>query len=130
MLSSRLSRRAVGPERSGEPALSEVEWGPAVSFSHKRIFTGSTAPSFVIPTGAKRSGGICGLFQPQTNLHWEHCPQLCHPDRSGAKWRDLLSLSAQTNLHWEHRPQLCHPDRSGAKSNGDLQFTLPATGRL
>jgi hypothetical protein len=31
-LSSRLSRPAVEPKRSGEPALSEVEWGPAVHF--------------------------------------------------------------------------------------------------
>jgi hypothetical protein len=26
---------------------------------------------------------------PQTNLNRSNCPQICHPDRSVAKWRDL-----------------------------------------
>jgi hypothetical protein len=35
----------------------------------------------------------------------------CHPDRSAAQWRDLLSASSiqKSGLSKEH----CHPDRSG-----------------
>ena len=47
----------------------------------------------------------------------------CHPDRSVAKWRDLLCASPHNNpLSNFHRPtQLCHPDRSEAKWR-DLRF--------
>jgi len=40
--------------------------------------------------------------------------QKCHPDRSEAKWRDLLFIIRIIESDWKHRPPLCHPDRSGA----------------
>jgi hypothetical protein len=41
------------------------------SFSHWPISPGSTTPPFVIPTGAKRSGGICGAPFPNATAHVE-----------------------------------------------------------
>jgi hypothetical protein len=62
-LSSRLSRRAVGPEWSwacGPPKEMKNACRPATALY------GSAALPFVIPTGAKRSGGICS----SADLSW------------------------------------------------------------
>jgi Transposase IS200 like len=40
---------------------------------------------------ACRSSTACGpTLQPLANSSWKHPSKLCHPDRSVAKWRDLL----------------------------------------
>jgi hypothetical protein len=44
----------------------------------------------------------------QTSNH----KQKCHPDRSEAKWRDLLSPSHAIESEWKRYPPLCHPERS------------------
>ena len=36
----------------------------------------------------------------------------CHPDRSEAKWRDLLFPLPASNARWQRHPSLCHPERS------------------
>ena len=60
----------------------------------------SHPPNLVIPTGAKRSGGICShppgatkphLPRPEPLRRKSHLLSPCHPDRSEAKWRDLQS---------------------------------------
>jgi hypothetical protein len=56
-----------------------------------------------------------------------HYKQKCHPDRSEAKWRDLLSSQPLSNADWKRLSPLCHPDRSGAKWR-DLQFRGPILG--
>jgi hypothetical protein len=38
--------------------------------------------------------------------------QKCHPDRSAAKWRDLLFILRSIQFEWKRYPFLCHPDRS------------------
>jgi hypothetical protein len=49
---------------------------------------------------------IClGLLHPHQNMN-------CHPDRSEAKWRDLLFSPPETNLEGKPRSSLCHPERS------------------
>src|ERR1700677_4065649 len=48
----------------------------------------TTALAFVISTGAKRSGEICGLL-PTAAVAGHNHPLLCHLDRSEAQWRDL-----------------------------------------
>jgi hypothetical protein len=40
--------------------------------------------------------------------------QKCHPDRSVAKWRDLLFILRSIQSEWKRHPSLCHPDRSVA----------------
>jgi hypothetical protein len=68
--------------------------------------------------------GKTRLLQPQYDLDWKRHPQICHPDRSVAKWRDLLFLHPQCDLHWKRHPQICHPDRSVAKWR-DLRLLHP-----
>ena len=51
---------------------------------------------------------------------------LCHPDRSVAKWRDLLFPRRATDPKWKHHSPLCHPDRSG----GICSAPLPRTQNL
>jgi hypothetical protein len=47
----------------------------------------------------------------------------CHPDRSVAKWRDLLFTIHGIESEWERHPPLCHPDRSGGIcSSADLSW--------
>src|SRR5271170_6593498 len=44
----------------------------------------------------------------------------CHPDRSAAKWRDLLFGQSALKGTWKRRPFLCHPERSrGICSSAD-----------
>ena len=45
-------------------------------------------------------------YQPSTSK------QKCHPDRSEAKWRDLLFLIRTIESAWKRHPPLCHPERS------------------
>jgi hypothetical protein len=53
-----------------------------------------------------------------------YCKMRCHPDRSEAKWRDLLFILRSIESEWKRYPALCHPDRSEAKWR-DLQFSRP-----
>jgi hypothetical protein len=55
----------------------------------------------------------------------------CHPDRSEAKWRDLLFPSIHSPpAQWKRRPPLCHPDRSGGIcSSTDLSWKCFSTRR-
>jgi hypothetical protein len=73
----------------------------------------------VIPTEAKRNG--VKSLRPRSFLRSK---QKCHPDRSEAKWRDLLFIIRNIESEWERRPPLCHPDRSVAEWR-DLQFNGP-----
>jgi hypothetical protein len=67
-------------------------------------------------TGAQRSGGICGapLAPPDFSLSNLNPKQRCHPDRSAAKWRDLLFIIRTIKPEWKRHPLLCHPDRTAA----------------
>jgi hypothetical protein len=135
------------PSRTCLPDRSEAE-GPAANRqaatkphpprpwpSHRK----ATAPNPCLPTGAKRSGGICSHpsggnktppSTPPAIAQENHCSQLCHPDRSEAKRRDLQSpFIPQQHPHLRrpqppHRkattPTFCHPDRSEAERR-DLQ---------
>ena len=53
-----------------------------------------------------------------------YCKMRCHPDRSEAKWRDLLFILRSIESEWKRYPPLCHPDRSEAQWS-DLQFNGP-----
>jgi hypothetical protein len=62
--------------------------------SRKRLLFSNYSPGeppspLVIPTGAKHSGGTCGLPIPWISAAGRHCPPLCYLDRSAAQWRDL-----------------------------------------
>src|SRR6202044_1654502 len=59
------------------------------------------------PRCAPRSSRILGL-KPKTSNH----KQKCHPDRSEAKWRDLLFIIRVIESEWKRCPTLCHPERS------------------
>ena len=89
------------------PGLKSETWG-ARSF----VADADTLP-FVIPTGAKRSGGTCGSQRPVTALDTGHHPPLCHPDRSVAKRRDLQCASTSSQIFPRKRPGLRIP--SGSK---------------
>src|ERR1700677_1842179 len=135
-LSSRRERSAV--ERSAvfhpwtvnpvhnDPPLchldrSEAQWRDLRSFIPGLPLRATTTLPFVISTGAKRSGEICGLssldcqsgpqrpsplssrpersaversavFRPRTATPGHNDPPLCHLDRSEAQWRDLRSF--------------------------------------
>jgi hypothetical protein len=57
--------------------------------------------------------------------------QTCHPDRSVAQWRDLLSNSTGINRKWKSRPPLSHPERSrGICSSADLSWKCFLTERI
>jgi hypothetical protein len=89
--------------------------------SKSRTFREVTALSFVIPTGAQRSGGICspcGVTAPDPSIQIANVPRsngpiLCHLDRSAAQWRDLRlpipkpSLRVMTTLPLYTRPGEC-----------------------
>jgi hypothetical protein len=49
---------------------------------------------------------------PESPLSNLNPKQKCHPDRSEAKWRDLLFKSHPADPKWKRRPPLCHPDKS------------------
>ena len=83
------TEKVIGSDRSG---------GTCCPLSRYLVLTGSATLPFVIPTEAKRSGGICS----SADVSWK-CfstyQQKCHPacpglpwDRSEAQWRDLLFL--------------------------------------
>jgi hypothetical protein len=67
----------------------------------------------VIPTVA-----ATGLRAPGMKLCFSSLfvrfEQKCHPDRSEAKWRDLLFTLRIIKPGWKRYPPPCHPDRSGA----------------
>jgi hypothetical protein len=73
--------------------------------------------TFVIPTGAKRSGGICSHpsyrnktppSTPPATAQENHCSNLCHPDRSEAERRDLQSPFRPQQKPYLRRPQPPH----------------------
>ena len=131
----RTSPTLCHPDRSGRtccsalptlchPDRSEAERRDLLSCTTKdvpntpssRRAEGPAAPRcqhFVIPTGAKRSGGTCFPARRRT------FPTLCHPDRSGRTCCSAL-------------PTLCHPDRSGrpaSRPSGSGGTCFPARGR-
>src|ERR1700684_617498 len=73
----------AGPQR---PERSVVEKSAVVL--PKPPHRATTTLPFVISTGAKRSGEICGSSS-QTSAPCHNDPPLCHLDRSEAQWRDL-----------------------------------------
>ncbi len=114
-LSSRPKRSAVERSAVMFPELTTEAECPTSGFSDVRFkdpkpFLGNST-YFVISTGAKRSGEICG-YVPRTNhrcrvphvrifgraiqgpqtLPWQ-LHLLCHLDRSEAQWRDLRLCS-------------------------------------
>jgi hypothetical protein len=52
--------------------------------------------------------------------------QKCHPDRSEAKWRDLLFILRIIESDWKPYPPLCHPDRSVPGFPATLHWTSPS----
>jgi hypothetical protein len=79
---------SASPLLSSRPERSEVE-GPAVLSSTIRFLMEAPHSPFVIPTGAKRSEGICSSVIHYPVPNGSASLPLCHPDRSVAKWRDL-----------------------------------------
>jgi hypothetical protein len=62
-------------------------------------------------------------FQANLSSRASDLKQTCHPDRSVAKWRDLLSNPTGINRKWKRPPPLCHPERSrGICSSTDLSW--------
>jgi hypothetical protein len=51
--------------------------------------------------------------------------QKCHPDRSVAKWRDLLFIIRMLESQWKRNAPLCHPDRSVPGFPATLHLTSP-----
>jgi hypothetical protein len=51
--------------------------------------------------------------------------QKCHPDRSAAKWRDLLFTIHNIESEWKRHSPLCHPDRSVPGFPATLNWTRP-----
>jgi hypothetical protein len=109
---------------------------------HKQQSTKATRSPFVIPTGAKRSGGICSVPQPSTNpktLHAtssnqrkQHTLNLSsRPERSEAEGSAVCPNPQQIPKHFTPQAainagntlSICHPDRSEAKRR-DLQCAL------
>jgi hypothetical protein len=133
------------PSRTCLPDRSEAE-GPAANRqaatkphpprpwpSHRK----ATAPNPCLPTGAKRSGGICSHpsggnktppSTPPAIAQENHCSQLCHPDRSEAKRRDLQSPFIPQQHPHLRRPQPPHRKATtptfviptGAKRSGGI----------
>jgi len=87
-----------------------------------------------VPKGAENNLGfrVCVRTEerpkqvppPSTQFKPRRRPQTCHPDRSEAKWRDLLVPCTVNQFKPRRRPQTCHPDRSEAKWR-DLRFPQP-----
>jgi hypothetical protein len=72
----------------------------------------TTTLPFVISTGAKRSGEICGS-PPAADVAENHNPTLCHLDRSEAQWRDLrVSPSRRCCGKPQPYPLSSRPERS------------------
>jgi hypothetical protein len=75
-----------------------------------------------------RMGTCCSLHHHRCT--WKQRPNLCHPDRSEAKRRDLLFTPPANGCTWKHHPPLCHPERSrGICSSAGLSwkcFLTPA----
>jgi hypothetical protein len=78
------------------------------------------------PSTSLRSGRDDNFVEAETDAtkHLLPLQQNCHPDRSVAKWRDLLSCPSHSQLLPETHLSPCHPDRSEAKWR-DLQCALP-----
>jgi hypothetical protein len=79
----------------------------------------TTALTFVIPTEAKRSGGICGSHNRRPILMENNHPNLCHPDRSEAQWRDLQFAQPASNPDGEQPPYplSSRPERSAVEGS-------------
>jgi hypothetical protein len=111
------------PKRSGEPALNEVEWGPAVNsssiriqmeaspfplssrefvtlFSDGQFFLGHShpVPKYELSSRPKRSEAE-GPAVPLTSVGctWKRHPSLCHPERS----RGICSSLHRPPMHRE-----------------------------
>jgi hypothetical protein len=126
-----------------KPQISPLRCAPVemTNLLHgKSQFSSGCAPrpwlnKFVISTGAQRSGEICGfflhtLFSPRGNvlqpIPQEPANEMCHPDWSVAKWRDLLFSSATI------RPQMGAPPSplSSRAKPRDLRFHSTQNQRL
>jgi len=77
---------------------------------------GATTPSSSTgkPGGAKWRICSAPVGAPDSSLSNLNPQQKCHPDRSEAKWRDLLFIRRSIESEWKRHPPLCHPDRSVA----------------
>jgi hypothetical protein len=81
---------------------------------HKQQSTKATRSPFVIPTGAKRSGGICSVPQPSTN------PKTLHATSSNQRRQHALHLSS--------RPERSEAEGSAVRSCSQTNpKTLQAT---
>ncbi len=49
---------------------------------------------------------------PLSELFFVDPRMMCHPDRSVAKWRDLLFILHSIESEWKRDPPLCRPERS------------------
>jgi hypothetical protein len=89
----------------------------ALLLIRKANLKGSATLPFVIPSEAEGSAvprsdpGNVFLTNSLGNENWV-LKQTCHPDRSVAKWRDLLFIIRGIESEGTSCPPLCHPERS------------------
>src|SRR5580698_10742991 len=71
------------------------------------------APPHPLSSRAKPRDLRCAPPNTQILRYQASTPkQKCHPDRSEAKWRDLLFIIRRNEFQWKSHPPLCHPERS------------------
>jgi hypothetical protein len=127
---------------SSRPERSAVE--RTAVFVPWTLLRTTTALPFVISTGARRSGEICGLRSLDSTPDHNR-PSLCHLDRSVAQWRDLRSSSPELNsgpqppFPLSSRPERSAVERSAVQRSfhgqmflreaqpGDLPSLFPPT---
>jgi hypothetical protein len=84
------------------PAVPSIQWTNAEASPHSPL------------CHPERSRGICSapLGPPKSSFQTPTPKQKCHPDRSVAKWRDLLFIVRIIEPQWKRYPPHCHPVRS------------------
>jgi hypothetical protein len=77
---------------------------------HKQQSTKATRSPFVIPTGAKRSGGICSVPQPSTN------PKTLHATSSNQRKQHTLNLSSRPERSEAEGSAVCSCSQTNPKT--------------
>src|SRR3984885_11498141 len=80
------------------------------------------APPSPLSSRPERSAVEGSAVRPSSlpNVRCQTSNQKCHPDRSVAKWRDLLFIVRIIESQWKRYPPHCHPVRnSGICSSTD-----------
>jgi hypothetical protein len=111
-----LSMEAPPSPLSSRPKRSEVEG--CSSLNRHLISDRSSALPFVIPTEAKRSGGICSSLNRYLISGGSSALPFVIPTE--AKWRDLQFSQPVSDFGPKLRPPLCHPDRTEVEGSAVL----------